>query len=76
MGTFMNGIAVKGEHLFQVCEADEAEKKAAIISAKRNCSVLSAYIYDGDFWGYTLFSMEKKEMNFRQCRNTLKKTRL
>ncbi len=55
MGNFMNGIAVKGENLFQVCEAEDVEKKAAIISAKRNCAVLSAYIYDGDFWGYMLF---------------------
>ncbi len=64
MGTFMNGIAIKGERLFQVCEADEAEKKAAIISAKRNCSVLSAYIYDGDFWGYTLFINGEKKDEF------------
>lgn len=64
MGTFMNGIAVKGEHLFQICETDEAEKKAAIISAKQNCSAISAYIYDGDFWGYTLFINGEKRDEF------------
>ncbi|MBR6666476.1 MAG: hypothetical protein IKL22_12280 [Lachnospiraceae bacterium] len=64
MGTFMNGIAIRGEHLFQICEPDEAEKKAAIISAEKNCSVISAYIYDGDFWGYTLYINGEKRDEF------------
>lgn len=55
MGEFVSGIAVKGEDLFRLYEAEEAEKKAALISAERKCPVLSAYIYDGDFWGYTLY---------------------
>lgn len=64
MGAFVNGIAVKGEHLFQLYEAEEAEEKAAIISAERNCPVLSAYIYDGDFWGYTLYINGEKRNEF------------
>ena len=64
MGVFVNGIAVKGEHLFQLYEAEKVEEKAAIISAERNCPVLSAYIYDGDFWGYTLYINGEKRNEF------------
>ncbi|MDE7298400.1 MAG: hypothetical protein K2N94_06165, partial [Lachnospiraceae bacterium] len=55
MGTFVNGIAIKGENKFHIMEAGEAEKNAKKISLERKCSVLSAYIYDGDYWGYTLY---------------------
>uniref|UniRef100_UPI004056C77F hypothetical protein n=1 Tax=Acetatifactor sp. TaxID=1872090 RepID=UPI004056C77F len=55
MGEFISGIAIKGKHTFQLYEAEEVEDKAAAISAECGCPVLSAYIYDGDFWGYTLY---------------------
>lgn len=55
MGEFINGIAVKGEPIFQIMEAEEAEETARRISLERKCPVLSAYIYDGDFWGFTLY---------------------
>lgn len=37
MGEYIKGIAVKGEHIFQLYEAEEA----AVISAERRCPVLS-----------------------------------
>lgn len=55
MGVFVNGIAIKGEGEFHILEAEEAEETAKEISLKRRCPVLSAYIYDGDYWGYTLY---------------------
>lgn len=55
MGEFVNGIAIKGEHQFHILEAENAEENAKAISLERECPVLSAYIYDGDYWGYTLY---------------------
>lgn len=55
MGEFVNGIAIKGENKFHILEAEKAEENAKKISLERKCPVLSAYIYDGDFWGYTLY---------------------
>ncbi len=55
MGVFVGGIAVKGENEFQILEGDQAEEKAMAISLAQDIPVLSAYIYDGDYWGYTLY---------------------
>lgn len=52
MGEFVSGIAIKGENIFHILETEENAKK---ISLERKCPVLFSYIYDGDFWGYSLY---------------------
>lgn len=55
MGEFVNGVAIKGENKFHILGAEETEETAKKISLEGKCPVLFAYIYDGDYWGYTLF---------------------
>ena len=64
MGEFISGIGIKGENKFRILETEDAEETAKKISLERKCSVLFAYIYDGDYWGYTLYMNGERRNEF------------